>query len=353
MKKYLSLLLISSFLCIHNGIAQTYLIQAKKVGAPGWVYVDINGNTILDGEYTTSMPFSECGTSLVTYPKSKILNLTDKTGKEIPVDIAGVYTLKTGFYGFGVQGFSDGILVIISNWKFGALNAKGKLVVATKFNDLMSFENGFSTGKIGKDFYIVSQDGKEIPLNDPSIIGVKKFSEGLAIYQTKRDLFGFVDTTGKVIIQAEFQGAGHFSKGLAWARNEKDLIGFINTKGKWVIEPSFSAAGNFDKVSGLAKVKTKKGWAYVDETSKILLNESSDICDDFSEGLARGKVGSKFGFLDNKLSWAITPKYEGARDFKNGYAAVKEDGLWGVIDKAGNWVIKPKFLLLNDVEKAD
>ena len=64
--------------------------------------------------------------------------------------------------------------------------------------------------------------------------------------------YGFIDKSGKVVIELQFDDAGYFSEGLA--RVEKDgKWGFIDKSGKVVIEPQFDDAEDFSE--GLAKVQ--------------------------------------------------------------------------------------------------
>ena len=64
--------------------------------------------------------------------------------------------------------------------------------------------------------------------------------------------YGFIDKSGKVVIEPQFDDAGGFSEGLA--RVEKDgKWGFIDKSGKVVIEPQFDEVGDFSE--GFGKVK--------------------------------------------------------------------------------------------------
>ncbi|MFH5163641.1 WG repeat-containing protein [Campylobacter coli] len=50
--------------------------------------------------------------------------------------------------------------------------------------------------------------------------------------------YGFIDKSGKIVIEPKFDGVGNFSEGLAKVKlNGK--YGFIDKSGKIVIEPKF------------------------------------------------------------------------------------------------------------------
>ena len=63
--------------------------------------------------------------------------------------------------------------------------------------------------------------------------------------------YGFIDKSGKVVIELQFDIAGDFSEG--FAKVEKDgKYGFIDKNGKVVIEPQFDEVRDFSE--GLATV---------------------------------------------------------------------------------------------------
>jgi hypothetical protein len=66
----------------------------------------------------------------------------------------------------------------------------------------------------------------------------------------------------------------------------KDKIGFINSSGKVIIEPQFAAAGNF--VDGLAPARKDAYYGYVDTTGRFVILPIYDFANDFDHGV--GKV---------------------------------------------------------------
>ncbi len=65
--------------------------------------------------------------------------------------------------------------------------------------------------------------------------------------------WGYIDTTGKLVIEPKYWQVGPFSEGLAWVEVEKGgKRGFVNRKGELVIKPRFDTAWDFR--DGLAHV---------------------------------------------------------------------------------------------------
>ena len=107
-------------------------------------------------------------------------------------------------------------------------------------------------------------------------IAASQFSDGLAPAAIKPDMIetklGFIDKTGKWIIDANYEFVGLFQEGLAFVVvNGK--YGFIDKTGTMVIEPQFGEAFGF--IDGIAEVYIdgeslmgKRG--YIDKTGKYI-----------------------------------------------------------------------------------
>jgi len=168
--------------------------------------------------------------------------------------------------------------------------------------------------------------------------------------------YGYIDTTGKIVIAPKFDYASDFTEGLAEIRigdRESGLFGYIDTTGKIVIKPKYQSTGTFS--DGVAIARDNKGLVIIDKKGKTLLMLEIDMAElGFSEGLAakalvfRKKVGVFYGFIDKTGKVIIPPKYRFARNFSEGLAAVEEDKSplirkHGYIDKNAKWVIAPQY----------
>ncbi len=70
--------------------------------------------------------------------------------------------------------------------------------------------------------------------------------------------------------------------------------GYIDKTGKLVINPQFDVAGDFH--DGRAVVASAGRYGYVDKDSKFVIQPQFNRGGDFSSGLALVAVGPKFGF---------------------------------------------------------
>ena len=76
--------------------------------------------------------------------------------------------------------------------------------------------------------------------------------------------------------------------------------GYIDKTGKIVINPQFDSATSFSK--GLARVVIGDKWGYIDKTGKIVINPQFDSAASFCDGLARVVIGDKWGYIDKTES---------------------------------------------------
>ena len=202
---------------------------------------------------------------------------------------------------------------------------------------------------------------------EPQFRGANNFSEGLAVVAVSNPDYklGYIDEIGKIIIEPKFDAARDFSEGLAAVGigtfelhgGGEHKWGFIDKSGKMVIEPRFEAARDFSE--GLAAVRDDKGkWGFIDKTGKLVIPYKFDQAYEFSEGLANVRL-KKWGYIDHTGKFVIKPKYTFAAEFSEGLAVGKTGGnlitgemynddssdentpeKWMYIDKKGKTILK-------------
>src|ERR687884_1062197 len=167
---------------------------------------------------------------------------------------------------------------------------------------------------------------------------------------------GFIDNTGKIIIKPQFDpgyirwgNAAHFSEGLAQIAIEqedggspgaRERVGFINTTGEVVIQPQFDSAYDFSE--GLAVVEINHRSGFIDRTGRVAIQPQWDSARSFSEGLATVGKDGKFGFIDRTGKVVIPLQFDYAFGFSEGLAGVLVDGKFAFIDQTGRIVLRPQ-----------
>jgi WG containing repeat len=156
---------------------------------------------------------------------------------------------------------------------------------------------------------------------------------------------GFIDQTGKVIVEPQFKSAfaNPTIEGLACVKAGEDKYYFLDETGKIAFQLKAGSVGSFsDGLTEVRDIRTKKD-GFIDKTGSMVIPPQFDFTLGFSEGLAMVEVGGKYGFIDKTGAFAVEPRFDGAAWFSEGLAAVKLDDKWGFIDQRGQLVIEPQF----------
>ena len=135
-----------------------------------------------------------------------------------------------------------------------------------------------------------------------------------------------------------------------WAAMEDqgDLYGFINASGKFVIEPQYARVGSFSCGWILVQEKGENGKIkFIDKNNKTGMEidpeNLADYC--FYYDRLTFKDGEKYGKYDNKFNVAVAPDYKYLDvTADNGYSRYgTEEGKAGYVDKNGKIAIEAKF----------
>ena len=109
------------------------------------------------------------------------------------------------------------------------------------------------------------------PVVQPQFGWANGFREGLASVEVAPRKYGFIDTTGRLVIPARFDEGGFFAESLAVVGiNHK--LGYIDRSGNVAIKSQFSQAAPF--TGGLARVMLQDAkLACIDKSCRLLWRE--------------------------------------------------------------------------------
>lgn len=172
----------------------------------------------------------------------------------------------------------------------------------------------------------------------------------------KGGTWGYIDETGKLVIEPRFKMASYFRDGLARVIL-KDWPGYIDRTGKLVVEDKFMLAGEFsDGLAFAVEVNVDRELAFIDTKGNVavrLKGKGFDLDDPsfpyprFSEGYAVFYMKPGYGVLDKHGKVVVKPTYKHLDDFSHGLARALVDdkkwGKWGYIDASGELIIPAKF----------
>lgn len=148
--------------------------------------------------------------------------------------------------------------------------------------------------------------------------------------------YGFVDKTGQLVIDCQYDNVSNFSEGLA-AVKKNDLYGFINKSGNVVIDFKYSFASGFSE--GLAVVGDGSKYGYIDKSGNLVIDYKFNSARIFSEGLAVVGNGNKYGYIDKTGKLVIDYKFDVAEYFIGDYAVVMANNYkWNLTNKLGKLI---------------
>jgi hypothetical protein len=155
------------------------------------------------------------------------------------------------------------------------------------------------------------------------------FKEGSALVFSGNFLnhrpIGYIDKTGKMVIKVPENcfSAYNFSEGLARFEimnpKYKHLFGYIDTSGEIVITPKLKGAYDFSE--GLALVCKESGWCFIDKSGETVIESFFEEAESFSEGFANVLINGKWGYIDKAGELIIEPQFTSAKTIfrRNGY----------------------------------
>jgi len=105
--------------------------------------------------------------------------------------------------------------------------------------------------------------------------------------------------------------------------------GYINTTGKVIVEPYYDFAWSFTE--GMSPMKLNQKYGYINERGAVIVPPIYDYAWMFSDGLSVVKVGEKFGFINKTGKLVIPAIYDRADNFHVDRANVCLAGKWSVM----------------------
>ena len=277
--------------------------------------------------------------------------------------------------------------------KYGFMNTKPELVIPTIYDFAENFYGNVTLARTGKDWVLIDNKGKTVInitkyFKDVCIIQPKWDDEGIIPFyeedpyppsdiilfgiKTKDDLFGILDTTGKIVVPFRQDdktiwfredGKNYF---ILYEENElviqdqdqnvlyrlpsnitilkiKDgfiqiwdedskSYGYLNIHGEVLANCIYGYnSDSMEEESEKEKEESEDSWESLDsdEYQYTLVHDHS-----ISEGLAVLNIGDRYGFIDNLGNVKVPLIYTAVTPFENGVSYVRtQNGKWKKIFK--------------------
>lgn len=208
--------------------------------------------------------------------------------------------------------------------KYGFIDFSGKIVITPQYDSI------YPKIKLDSDDY--SYD-----------LQPKTGEEGNYLIPVKlNEKWGFIDNTGKTIINPQFESLTYFHNGVAMVTLD-GKFGFINTDGKYTTNPILDYVEfSYNYKSGdLCPYSQDNKIGYVNPTDGgAYIQPQYDDGGKFNNGFAIVEKDGKYGYINSENETITNFIYKSCNDFRDdGYAVVKkENDKLCVINKNGEQI---------------
>ncbi|MBL4655093.1 MAG: WG repeat-containing protein, partial [Bacteroidia bacterium] len=195
--------------------------------------------------------------------------------------------------------------------------------------------------------------------------------------------WGYIDTTGSVIIKPKFDKAQFFTNDDYAVISKDGLVGIIDLKGTMILEPYYEDLKIIDE----NRIGFRKDslWGMIDKSGKMIMPLLFNDINKIEENHYTVRLGNKYGIIDNMGKVLVKPYYDGVIPFSNSffisvsgnfkglhnfngqqllsteceeiisvfddYIMYKVNGLWGCINIDGQILVEPKWITYKALNK--
>ena len=251
-------------------------------------YIDETGKVIIPERFNEAYDFSEG----LAYVRSESVNAFISRQGRVAIRLNEKTWPSLETFGYGFQG---GFAAVSVNTEVGFIDHTGKLL-CKGYTSAARFSEGLAAVVVGRGrqakYGFINAKGRLViaPRFDPvlsrheQIDSLSRFAEGFASVKMG-NMYGYIDKKGNFVIPPQFSFAGDFSAGLAFVKLQ-GKAGYIDKSGHWVITPEevILSGGRFNE--GLAPVSFTSGWGYIDRTGKTVIKARFFQAYEFVGGVA-------------------------------------------------------------------
>src|SRR6266536_220632 len=301
------------------------LFAVEKDGK--WGFIDSTGQIKIPFQVDGANKFRE-GLALVRSGKKKVF--IDTNGKEViapEFDIVNDFSEGIAAVNIGQVRNSIGLIANPGDADHGAfIDHTGKTVFDVPLDVTVGFHEGLVGVLLRGTVTYYDRSGRKIPISTAYGPKTSSFSEGLLPIEVK-DKWGYVDKTGKIVIEPKFEDGESFHEGLAP----------VKVRGEVVWCPADSSGNR----SGSSMM-----WGYTDKTGRMVIPQVLNSAEPFSEGLAAVSKCDEAYFIDKTGKTVISGNFRYASSFSGGLArvsmVVNDAIIDGYVDRTGRVVWPPR-----------
>lgn len=239
---------------------------------------------------------------------------------------------------------------ILEKSKAGFIDSTGNIVIPPQFDWASDFSGGLAAVEINRRFYLYREVGDTlgIPYYISSAEAESLWNTGPIDPAIRIGKFGFIDTSGNLVIPAIYDDARDFSEGLAavnigGSSDEEGLLieggkwGYIDKSGQTVIDFHFDYVREFAEGLAYTIINLQQS-GFIDKTGKLVMPFRAEIVNDFKKDYATYQNNYDYGYIDK-----AGKRYPGPLRISEGMKIITNSGMYGYADSLGNIIVNPTF----------
>jgi hypothetical protein len=230
---------------------------------------------------------------------------------------------------------------------YGIIDRNGNYITPIQWLFIAEYSEGLAYLMNLDKRGVIDTNGNFLFTLDSGIVAYG-FREGLSpVSNASIDRFGYIDKTGKLVVDYIYYETGMFSEGLARVYTPNKFtgrggFGFVNKDGHLVIDNFFDETRLFKEGYNFVGIYSQDHilrWGVIDKDGSAKTEFNFFDCKDFSESMAavQGLDDTLWHYIDNNTFNQVSEKYKYCGSFKNGKAfVIDKDNRKYFINKSGN-----------------
>lgn len=308
--------------------------EVKDIGGSKWGYINEKGNFVLPPEYEMAHDFQENGLAII-----QLNNLTGIINTE------GYFIVNPKYE--TISPFSEGRATAIDGKGFTVLNESGKEITSKAYSFIGDYQEGraaaANTNEHGEYLYgYLNRRGNEvIPLSYES---ASDFQDGKALVKIKEGSYALIGLTGNVLNSYSYHVVNDYGEGmLAFRKSQDGKWGYMDESGKVLIEPQFTGTQPFVEEKAIVIVEDNH-YGLIDRQGNFIIKPQYSSLIDLGENrYALGKAQDperpylfqKYAIADSSGHIYTGFLYNGVSNYKDGIASAYNDEMTFFIDQRG------------------
>ena len=248
-------------------------ITMGEDGDGTWGYINSTGKKIIDCKYKYAGPFIN--------------------------DIAPVETVNNIWYFIDMEGNKKKVLnkldnvkgtgyvcdaIPVFNGEVWAYYTDDQKLICEGYDEAMAMANGYAAVRKGNSWQLINEKGEGV--TDQVYTDIVVDDKGIAYrnsyFAKQNGKYRMYDIDGNVIGDGVFDNARLFNPGSDYAAVMiYGKWGFVDASGKQVIEPEYEDASSF--ANGVAAVKKNGKWGYIDKNDEMVIENIFSDARDFND----------------------------------------------------------------------